>query len=138
MGAEDVPEVLPDEAIVVRGGIMAHDTLNENAWDHCRDVLAERGWQWGLSVFSHPSADVATICRIAWPILRHGQVRLSTVGALRASGYDVVPDGEKGHCLIPLGPPPWDDDWHALADSKEGVFGPPEKNPEKERRKAEK
>lgn len=134
-----MPEVLPNEAIVVRGGVMAHQTLNTNAWDHCIDVVRERGWQWGLSVFSHPSADVATICRIAWPILQHSKVRLATAGALRAKGYDVVPDGKKGHCLIPLGPPPWDDDWQALApNEQEGVFGPPQKNPEKERRKAKK
>jgi hypothetical protein len=116
---------------------MAHVTLDESAWNHCKEVVRERGWEWGLSVFSHPTAGVAEICRRAWPILNHGKVRVSTVGALRAGGYDVVPDGKKGHCLIPLGPPPWNDDWNAMAppEPQEGLFSPAEKNPEKERRK---
>lgn len=112
---------------------MAEETLTTNANEH-HDAFTrgESKVPWALSVFSHPSEDVSGICRVAWPILNHNQVRVSIAGDLRKLGYDVIPEGKKGHCLIPLNPPPWD--WRVL---REDAFGPAQLNPEKQRRKKE-
>lgn len=109
---------------------MAEETLTTNAKDH-HDAFedGETTVPWALSVFSHHVRGVRRICRTAWPVLSHGQIRVSTVGELRVLGYDVLRDGKKGHCLIPLDPPPWD--WTALRDVG---FGPAQPNPEKLRR----
>src|SRR4051794_2354700 len=105
---------------------MAEETLTTNATDHHEAFLrGETTVPWALSVFSHPSDDVASICRTAWPVLNHGQVRVSTAGEVRRIGYDVLPDGRKGHCLIPVSAPPWD--WRSL---REVAFAPPQLNPE--------
>jgi hypothetical protein len=110
---------------------MAEETLTVNAEDHQRDFLrGETDVPWALSVFSHPTRSVACICMRAWPILSHNKIRVSNVGELRALGYEVIRDGKKGHCLIPLDPPPWD--WGPLQDVG---FQPAELNPEKQRRK---
>jgi hypothetical protein len=112
---------------------MAEETLTANANDHHDDFLAgETTVPYALSVFSHHARGVKRICRRAWPVLSHGQIRVSTVGALRDLGYDVIRDGKKGHCLIPLDPPPWD--WTPLRDIGFGLAQP---NPEKIRRRRE-
>lgn len=112
---------------------MAEDTLATNAKDHHDDFdNGETAVPWALSVFSHHAQGVRKICRRGWPALRHAQIRVSTVGELRALGYDVIRDGKKGHCLIPLDPPPWD--WTALRDVG---FGDPQPNPEVVRRRRE-
>lgn len=110
---------------------MAEDTLTTNAKAHHKDFRSGKtDVPWALSVFSHPTGNVEAICRRAWPILRHDKIRVSTVGELRALGYEVIRDGKKGHCLIPLDPPDWD--WGPL---REIGFQPEQLNPEKQRRK---
>ena len=109
---------------------MAEETLSANANDHHKDFLrGDTSVPWAISVFSHHAKGVSAICRKAWPVLSHGQIRVSTVGELRGLGYDVIKDGKKGHCLIPLDPPPWD--WRPLRDIG---FQPAQLNPEKQRR----
>jgi len=112
---------------------MAEESLTLSAQNHNAAYKnGESTIPWAISVFSHPSAGVADICREGWPILGHNRIRVSTVGALRQLGYDVVPDGENNHALIPVGPPPWD--WGSLRNVG---FQPAELNPEKERRRME-
>jgi hypothetical protein len=125
---------LPDQAFVVRGGLMAPETLTESAERHNQTAQRLLGeGEYALSVFSDPTKDVATICQDAWPILRHPQIRVTNAAALRAVGYEVFLNGEKGHSLIPLDPPPWEEDWVRLRS----IFGPPQRNPERERRDQE-
>lgn len=110
---------------------MAEATLTTNAEDHQKAFgRGETDVPWALSVFSHPTRDVECICCRAWPVLSHNKIRVSTVGELRGLGYEVIPDGKKGHCLIPLDPPPWD--WGPLRDIG---FQPSRLNPEKQRRR---
>ena len=126
--------LLPDEAVVVRGGVMAEETLNVSATNHHADHLkGNTAVPWALSVFSHPSAGIADICRRAWPVLSHEKIRVSTVGVLRRLGYEVIEEGKKGHCLVPLDPSPWD--WQPL---RSVGFLPAQPNPEKVRRRKEK
>jgi hypothetical protein len=109
---------------------MAEQSLVDSAENHHAEFLQGTTREpWALSVFSHPTIGVAGICRRAWPILQHGKIRVSTVGVLRDLGYDVIPDGSKGHSLIPLSSPPWD--WPPLTDVG---FLPAQPNPEKQRR----
>jgi hypothetical protein len=123
-------ERLPDDAIVVRGGLMARETLDLSADNHHAEVLAERGEEeWALSVFSQPTDGVGAVCRRAGVALSHSKIRVSTVGVLRAIGYDVIRDETyetNGHCLLPLRPPPWD--WGELTHAG---FLLPQENPER-------
>ena len=110
---------------------MAEATLTTNAEDHHKAFeRGETDVPWALSVFSQRTGTVASVCRRAWPTLRHDKIRVSTVGELRALDYEVIPDGRKGHCLIPLDPPPWD--WGPLRDIG---FQQRQLNPEKQRRR---
>jgi hypothetical protein len=52
----------------------------------------------GLSVYVYPGATVAETCTTA--ALPHRRIRTSTVGELARGGFNVVPDGPDGHCLV--------------------------------------
>jgi hypothetical protein len=111
--------VLPDEALVVRLGLSAPDTLRKTALAHFDDH-----GEFAISVVSLPHATVDELAHLAG--LPHPRLRTTTVGAIRAVGFDVVPDEPPpGHALITLPRLPADEDYAAIAD----VFGPPEPNP---------
>jgi hypothetical protein len=118
--AEDVsPERLPDDAVVVRGGLMIAADLVLGAQSHfdARGIYA-------LSVFSVPGISADEIAR-GVP-LPHSMIRESTTGRLRAAGYEVVRSpGPPGHADLMLPNPPTDDDWRAL----DAAFDPPRPNP---------
>lgn len=57
--------------------------------------------------------------------LRNPQMRVSTVGALRAAGFTVQRTDDRGHARLYLRIPMSDDDWKQLDDA----FGPPCANP---------
>lgn len=111
---------LPDEAVVVRGGQMASETLRINAEAH----RAEFPGEWAISV---SSADVLNEREIAEasPWILNGSVRVSSVGAIRALGHDVVPSGQFPHADLILDSAPSEILWEDLR----GVFDDPIPNP---------
>lgn len=113
------PDRLPDDAVVVRGGLMLAADLAISAQSHfdIEGVFA-------LSVFSVAGASAATIATTV--PLRHSKIRESTVGRLRSAGFDVVSSpGPPGHADLVLSSPPTDDDWTKLG----AAFDPPRPNP---------
>lgn len=60
------------------------------------------------------------------PPLAYTKIRETTVGALRAAGYDVIPDEPPPtHALIVLRRVPADEDYRVVSE----VFGEPRENP---------
>lgn len=70
---------LPDDALVVRGGLNSSDLLRKGTRLHPSGVS-------GVSVHSAPGASVAELA-IGIP---NGQIGVTTVGRVRAAGGDVV------------------------------------------------
>jgi hypothetical protein len=130
---EDLPEWtgsdLPDDAVIVRGGIMAHESLTISAKRH----FQEHG-VYALSFWSYPGMDA---CEIAEEVGRvaeaHGitllpnpQIRQSTAGALRGLGYRVGPGGGlRGHITLALDSLPDETEWAEFV----AVFREAEINP---------
>ena len=79
---------------------------------------------YALSVFSVPGQ---TADEIATGVpLPHSAIRESTVGRVRAAGYDVVPSpGPPGHADLLFAAPPTAADWRMLNE----IFDPPHRNP---------
>ena len=110
---------LPDDAIVVRGGLMLAADLAVGAQSH----FDAHGF-YALSVYCVPGRTADEIA-IGVP-LRHSNIRASTVGRLRSAGYEIVASpGPPGHADLVLPTPPTDHDWKAL----DRVFDPPRPNP---------
>lgn len=84
----------------------------------------DREGVYALSVFSTPGR---TPDEIATSVpLPHATIRESTVGRVRAVGYDVVPSpGAPGHADLVFPAAPTGDDWQAL----DAIFDPPRPNP---------
>ncbi len=118
--AEGVPrDRLPDDSVVVRGGLMLPTDLALSAQSH----FDTEGF-YALSVYSIPGMTVHEIA-VGVP-LRHSKIRASTVGRVRFAGYDIVSSpGPPGHADLVLPTPPTDHDWSTL----DRVFDPPELNP---------
>ena len=116
---EVVSQPLPDEALVVRGGVMELAVLETNAQTHY-DEFGE----YALSVYSLPDRSADEIALLA--SLPHAKIRVSTVGRLREAGYPVVPSpGPPGHADLELPHPPTEGDWRVL----DALFDPPRPNP---------
>lgn len=77
-----------------------------------------------LSVYSSPGR---TADEIATSVpLPHSTIRESTVGRVRAAGYDVVPSpGPPGHADLVFPAAPTEDDWQTLDE----IFDSPRPNP---------
>lgn len=110
---------LPDEAVLVRAGIMNHGDLRTSAKVH----FARHG-VYALSLWSYPMMGAQEIAeevgRVAdeheITLLPNPQMRQTTVGALRALGYDVTPGGGlRGHVTLALNGLPDDTEWTRLA-----------------------
>ena len=86
---------LPDDALVVRGGMNLPDSFERGS---CV-VLDSEGRLQGVSVNSAGgvSLDELTAAQPAsgYPGIPHTQIGVSTVGAVRAAGGDVVPSPTK-------------------------------------------
>lgn len=110
---------LPDDAVVVRGGLMLAADLELSAQSHF-----DLEGSYALSVFSAPGLSADEIAgRVP---LRHSKIRQSTVGRIRSAGYEVVSSaGPPGHADLLLPHRPSDRDWHAL----DIAFDPPRANP---------
>lgn len=112
-------EWLPDSAVVVRGGLMQPADLAVGA----ESQFDLEGF-YALSVFSVPGR---TADEIATGVpLPHSAIRESTVGRVRAAGYDVAPSpGPPGHADLLFSAPPTEADWRTLDE----IFDPPRPNP---------
>jgi len=88
-----VPKKLPDEAFVIRGGYVTRTSLRKPAE---RQHALGKGYV--ISVFSVAGKSVEEIAAVAG--LPNEQIRVSTVGQIRAVGLDVVPEGRPGHAQV--------------------------------------
>lgn len=123
-------EVLPDDAIVVRGGVFGGglESLQEAALDEYERLRAEGDPEpvHGLSVCCLPGMTAEEIAEtVGSANLPHPRMRTSTVGALQSCGYEVVPSEWRGHATLIFPKPLTEQDWHNLQES----FGPPICNP---------
>lgn len=118
--AEDAPfDRLPDDSVVVRGGLMFPADLARGVQSHF-----DTEGVYALSVFSAAGRTADEIA-IAVP-LPHPKIRTSTVGRVRVAGYDVVSSpGPPGHADLLFREPPTDDDWRTM----DRIFDPPRANP---------
>ena len=91
----DEPPPLPDDALVVRGG----QNLPENFADGSGVALGEGNILEGVSVNAAAGASLddltAPVSELGYPGIPHGQIGVTTVGAIRAAGGDVVPSPRK-------------------------------------------
>ncbi len=114
--------VLDRDDFVLRGGEMRDRDLALAA------EINHRKWgSFALSVFAHHGADLDTLARKA--CRPHAVVRVSTVGALRAAGYDVADCDDRWHCDLTLGGRHTSADWARLR----GLFDRPVENPARSR-----
>ena len=70
---------LPDDAVVVRGGL-----------NRPEDFVGKSEWHAGVYGVSVEAAAGLTVAQLAAP-LPHGRIGVTTAGAVRAAGGDVVP-----------------------------------------------
>jgi hypothetical protein len=119
----EAPALLPDEAVVVRGGLSSPMTLAKNALGHHDDPANVRG-DFAISACSLPNMSAEDLARIGQ--VPHPRIRETTVGRLRAAGYDVIRDEPpQGHALIMLPRLPTDRDYVTIS----ALFDPPRLNP---------
>jgi hypothetical protein len=114
---------LPDDAIVVRGGVGAPKTIAVNA-----QTTFDTDGFWGVSGFSAADLTAVQIAQLASDQgrLPHGHVRTSTVGRIRSAGFEVEKTADDyPHVDIFLPPDPSDEVCVQLAD----VFDAPIPNP---------
>jgi hypothetical protein len=112
---------LPDDAHVVRGGVMSLDNLRTNVEAH----FDEYG-EYAISVFSVPGMSVYELALLAKRPNR--TMRVSACARIRGLGYEIVrseEEGGPGHADIKLPEEPTDEILQSIADA----FGAPEPNP---------
>ena len=87
----------------------------------------EASGRWGLSVACLAGRSVEEIVARQFnrAPLRHPKIRVSTVGAIRAAGADVVRSGQPPHALVLFDHEPTTEDWATLV----AAFAPAEPNP---------
>jgi hypothetical protein len=121
-------EDLPDDAIVVKGGLISNpEKLRGDALD-CYAKLEVRGEEpvHGVSVCSLPDCTADEIARAVGTFrLPQTQMRVSTVGQLELYGYLVVPSGQYGHATLIFPGSPTEGDWENLQQ----IFDDPVDNP---------
>jgi hypothetical protein len=113
-------ERLRDDAYVVRGGLMKPEDIPDAADQDDEGV-------WGISVQSAPGMTPRDLARAGG--IRHGKIRVSTVGRIRAlgPGFDVIPTegpGRHATATIPSQPVSAED-----AQALESAFDEPIPNP---------
>jgi len=117
-------EVLPGDAVVVKGGLIQDpEKLRDDALD-CYAKLEVRGEDpaYGVSVCSLPGRTADQIAREVGTIrLPQTQMRVSTVSQLERYSYVVVPSGQTGHATLIFPRPPTEEDWGNLQQ----IFGDP-------------
>jgi hypothetical protein len=120
----DTTTYLPDEAVVVRGGVMRRK--------HIRVALCAALRKTGtpcLSVWSAPDRDADEVARLARAhgehYMPHSEMQTSCAGRLRAEGFALEPTGPEGHYSLAVPQTPTDDDIDRLI----GSFDAPRPNP---------
>lgn len=114
---------LPDEAVVIRFGLSAPDTLRKTALAH----YDKRG-DLAISVVCRAGKTADELA--ARGTLPHPRIRQTTVGRIRSAGYNVIADEPpEDHALIMLPRLPTDDDWITISN----LFDPPRENPASDR-----
>jgi hypothetical protein len=129
-------EVLPGEAVVIRGGILGGglEEIKAQAEDEFMRLQVEGDPDpvRGLSVCSLPDMTAEQIAEaVGTERLPHSRMRATTVETLRSHGYEVVASDWPGHATIALRGPASEQDWQNLQKS----FGEPMDNPVGRRRK---
>jgi hypothetical protein len=109
---------LTDAALVVRGGLMALVTLRQ-ALETAHAFLG----YYSLSFYGDNDLTFDQICFEAE--LRHGRVRVSSVGLLRSLGHEPSRSGSFPHLSVRFEFPPTDEELEALVE----VFEPGVPNP---------
>lgn len=116
-------EPLPNEAVVVRGGVMSRTSIEAAA-----HANKEEHGVYAVSVFSRAGSTAAQIWletpEIAPP--RYKKVRVSTVSRILAEGFQLAPTWESPHFDIVLPDPPDEATWLAL----DRAFDAPTSTPE--------
>lgn len=85
------PKTFSDDALVIRGSFNSRKQIRNQAlrYDDSYGTLT-------ISVFASPRGEsveqLAKIAGFGYPVMR-----LSTVGRIRAAGFDVIPHGRYGH-----------------------------------------
>jgi hypothetical protein len=128
---EQAAEALPDGAFVIRGGVMNLEDLRTNVDNHYDMVLefAERE-EWALSVNSIPGLKITEVAVKAQR--PNPKMYVSTVGRIRALGYEVRPDWkENGHSNIVFESEPSNQDLEGV----KAVFRGPCPNPGRRERR---
>jgi hypothetical protein len=70
--------------------------------------------RWGLSIATHASKPLEAIVELyfkRYPGAPRRKMRLSTVGAVKGAGFDVIRSGRPPHGLILAAAKPTEDDW---------------------------
>lgn len=111
-------DVVPDQAIAVRGGFLRFPDLRRSA-ERCR----ERYGYYGLSVFAETDVTLEQLATAA--NLRHGHIARTTVALLREARFDVFRTGRRPHATVILGDIVDEDTIRRFVDA----FSPPEPNP---------
>ncbi len=121
--AEDMPEEqLPNAAIVVRGGYMGVTSLKRSAYRHFDDPRTPDEFAWSFWASDRKTAD--EVARDA--NFDNTHIRESTVGALRAAGFEPLRDTSRSdHVKVTLDGPPTDADCERVRSA----FGKPRPNP---------
>ncbi len=121
------PERLPDQAVVIRGGVMTHRNVASRF-----ETSFRTDGVYDISVEASAYLDAVGIAR--WVRERdpgcermpHSKFQESTAGAIRAAGAEVLlTEPPEGHHSIRFSAAPTDDEITALM----GAFGQPQDNP---------
>jgi predicted TIM-barrel enzyme len=108
-------------AVVVRGGMNGLDpTTVARTATRSLDAMGFLG----VSVFLALDQTVGELCASLDELARYRQVRMSTVGAVRAAGFALLATGDRPHFDIVL-----PDLYAATLVRLDSVFAPPEPNP---------
>ena len=91
---------LPNDAMVVRGGVVTSEQLQNGCSEH-----AEAPGIYGFSVQSAPAKTVDELARAG--LFPNKQIGVTNVGAVRAAGYNVVPTPGRGFHATVVVPPDW-------------------------------
>lgn len=102
---------------------MDNRDLRVNAVDHHVEMQDLGLDEWAISVWCEADCDADEVAKRS-PI-RNRKIMVSTVGAIRALGYDVVPSDEPPHADLKFPDEPSDDIFYEL----KAVFDPPRDNP---------
>lgn len=111
---------LPDEALVVRGGIVTPEGTQHGADEHPEGP-------WGISVQSAPRMTAEQLARAGR--IPHGKICVTTVGRVHAlgPGFDVVPTRGVGrHATLAIPSRPVSPQHARMVN---GAFDPPVSNP---------